>query len=94
MLTLELSDELYSVVQHQAEIAGTSPPSLVAMLVERQYCQRQTALVPATEEARQVARARFERHFGEVDLGQATGTENDQIDVDLAREYAATHEEL
>jgi hypothetical protein len=38
----------------------------------------------------QVARKRFERHFGEVDLGFATGVDNEQIDADLAREYAAT----
>lgn len=46
-----------------------------------------------TDAEKQVARERFERHFGEVDLGYATGVDNEQIDADLAREYAATHEE-
>lgn len=31
----------------------------------------------------------FERHFGEVDLGYATGVDNEQIDADLVREYDA-----
>jgi Bacterial SH3 domain len=39
------------------------------------------------------ARERFERHFGEVDLGYATGVDNEQIDADLAREYSSTHGE-
>jgi hypothetical protein len=46
-----------------------------------------------TEAEKQVARERFERHFGEVDLGYATGLDNEQIEADLAREYAATHED-
>lgn len=36
----------------------------------------------------QAARERFERHFGEVDLGYPTGVDNEQIDADLAIEYA------
>lgn len=40
-----------------------------------------------TEAENQAARKRFERHFGEADLGFPTGVENAQIDADLAREY-------
>lgn len=36
----------------------------------------------------QAARERFERHFGEVDLGYTTGVDNEGIDADLATEYA------
>jgi hypothetical protein len=43
-------------------------------------------------EERQKARERFESHFGEVDLGHPTGIDNEQIDEDLARAYADTHE--
>lgn len=32
--------------------------------------------------------------FGSVDLGHPTGTDNESIDADLAREYAATHEDI
>lgn len=43
-----------------------------------------------TEAEARRACERFERHFGEVDLGYATGADNVQIDADLAREYEAT----
>ena len=33
-------------------------------------------------------RATFIRHIGTVDLGRATGTDNEQIDADLIRAYA------
>lgn len=94
-LTLELSDEIYAAVQRQAEIAGTSPTGLVAMIVERQYRPDvDQGDECTTQHARQAARARFEQHFGEVDLGCATGVENELIDADLAREYANTHEDV
>lgn len=32
--------------------------------------------------------------FGSVSLGHPTGTDNESIDQDLAREYGSTHEEL
>lgn len=31
--------------------------------------------------------------FGSVSLGHPTGSDNEQIDADLAREYSATHED-
>ena len=50
----------------------------------------QDAPAQRTDAEMQAARERFERHFGEVDLGYATGADNEQIDADLAREYAGT----
>lgn len=35
----------------------------------------------------------LEALFGSVSLGHSLGTDNDAIDEDLAREYAATHED-
>jgi hypothetical protein len=46
-----------------------------------------------TEEERQSAWERLQRHFGAIDLGSPTGADNESIDVDLAREYSSTHEE-
>jgi predicted transcriptional regulator len=94
-LTLELSDEVYTAIRHQAETVGTSPAQWIVTTLERQYGKVrdwQSARTQRTEAEKQVARDRFERHFGEVDLGYATGVDNEQIDADLAREYAATHE--
>ena len=95
-LTLELSDEVYTAIRHHAETAGTSPDHWIVTTLEQQYGgvrAREVARVQRTETEKQAARERFERHFGEVDLGYATGIDNEQIDADLAREYAATHED-
>ena len=49
--------------------------------------------MPLVTEAEKVAaRERFEHHFGEVNLGHATGVDNERIDADLARDYADNHE--
>jgi hypothetical protein len=37
--------------------------------------------------------ARLRRHFGAVNLGHPTGTDNAQIDADLAQAYAQEHRE-
>ena len=95
ILILELSDEVYTTIQRQAEGAGTSPAHWLAKTLEQQYGRRhtwQSALKQRTAAEQEAARARFEQHFGEVDLNDATGADNDQIDADLAREYADTHE--
>jgi hypothetical protein len=94
-LILELSDAVYTLIQRQAEAAGTSPAHWLADTLEQQYGRGhtgQSALARRTAAGRQAARERFERHFGEVDLNDATGADNEQIDADLAREYADTHE--
>lgn len=94
-LTLELSDEVYSEICRHAETVGTSPSHWLASTLEQQYGNDrvwQLARAQRTEAEKQVARERFERHFGEIDLGYATGADNQQIDADLAKEYAATHE--
>jgi hypothetical protein len=94
-LILELSDEVYTTIQRQAESAGTSPAHWLATTLEQQYGPRhawQNARWPRTAAEQHAARVRFEQHFGEVDLPDATGADNEQIDADLAREYNDTHE--
>src|SRR5438034_5434649 len=93
-LRVEVSDQAYSAIRRQAESAGTSPAQLAAGLLERQFGNGlEDAGVPKTEADRQAARDRFERHFGAVNLGYATGADNESIDADLTREYAETHED-
>ncbi len=88
-LTIRLNDEAFSRLQQQAIAAGTSPEELAAASLERQ-CE---AIGPIRSEVEiQASRERFERHFGEIDLGYPTGADNEGIDADLAREYADTHE--
>lgn len=48
---------------------------------------------PLSEEEDRIAEERFARWIGAASLGHPTGADNESIDADLAREYAATHEE-
>jgi hypothetical protein len=94
-LTLELSDEVYTTIQRQAENAGTSPAHWLATILEQQYGPQHAghSIRRAQTAAEQhAARVRFEQHFGEVDIPDAIGVDNEQIDADLAREYSDTHE--
>lgn len=90
-LTLELSERVFTAIQRQAETIGIPPERLAATLLEQQFAQVFKLLL--TEAEKEVARARFERHFGAINLGDATDIDNESIDADLAREYASTHEE-
>ena len=95
-LILKLSDEVYSAIRRQAETAGTSPAHWIAATLEQRYQgghEGPSSRARQTEAEQQAARERFERHFGAVDLGYPTGVDNEQIDADLAGEYATTHED-
>lgn len=95
-LILKLSDEVYRVICRRAETAGTSPARLIVATLEQQYREEHEehgSRARQTDAEQQAAQERFERHFGAVDLGYPTGADNEQIDADLAREYATTHED-
>ena len=87
-LTVELSDAAYSALQLHAQAAAQSPANLAAAALE----QRFGTPGATTEAQKQAARERFERHFGAVNLGQATGVDNEGIDAELTRAYADRHE--
>ena|SRR5215212_4250769 len=94
-LTVELSDEVYSMIQHQATEANISPAQVAAVSLEqyfhKQGTQRKVRRGGSSKRNKaelQAAREQFERHIGSVDLGHPTGTGNEEIDADLAREYA------
>ena len=89
-LTVELSDEVYAALRRQAQATGTSLAHVAAASLERQF---KGAGALRTDAEKQAARERFERHFGEVNLGHPTGADNESIDADLAREYSSTHGE-
>lgn len=90
-LVVELSDEAFAAIQRQAEQAHVSPTHVAADSLEQHFgrpaSMRQRARIKTDVEL-QAARERFERHFGAVDIGYATGTDNESIDADLAGEYA------
>ncbi len=86
-LALQLSDEAFEALRRLAHSTRTSPAILAADALERQFG---VAGLSTTEAANRAARERFESQLGSVDLGAATGPENESIDADLAREYART----
>ncbi len=90
-LTIQLSQEAYARLLREAEAAGRSPAELAATWLERQ-CGSPNVGLPPRDTEDQAARERFERHFGRLDLGYATGVDNEQIDADLARQFADDHE--
>ncbi|MBD2578526.1 hypothetical protein [Oscillatoria sp. FACHB-1406] len=89
-LTLELSEQVFVAIQRQAQAIGLSPAQLATTLLERQFTQAFKLLLNDSEQ--NAARARFERHFGALALGNSTDLDNESIDADLVREYGSTHE--
>ena len=95
-LTVELSDTAYAALQLRARAAAQSPAAVAATALEQHFGATDGLGVserPTTEAEKKASRERFERHFGEVNLGRATGADNESIDADLARAYAVDHEE-
>jgi len=92
-LTIKLSDKVYAAIRRRAQSDGTSPAHWVARVLEQRLeASADTASLPAAA-AEQAARERFERHFGAVDLGHATGVDNEQIDADLIKAYTDNPEQ-
>ena len=92
-LTLEVNDQVYESIRQQAAVVGTSPAQLAVAALEQRFNGIPKKIDPRTEAEKQAANERFRSHFGSVNLGHATGTDNEQIDADLAREYGDPHEE-
>jgi predicted transcriptional regulator len=89
-LTFEVSDALYEAFQQMAAKHGRTLEE-VALEWLAQHTPRSRPQL--TEEERQEALERLLRHAGTAHLGYPTGTDNEQIDADLAHEYGGTHEE-
>lgn len=89
-LTLQLSEQVFAAIQRHAQAIGISPAQLAATLLERQFPQAFKLLLDEAE--KNAARARFEHHFGTLELDDSTDLGNESIDADLAIEYASTHE--
>ncbi len=85
VVTLELRDELYAILKQQAESVGISLAEWIAVGLEQ---QNSLLIQPKTEAEKEVARQRFRRHAGAIDLGYPTGADNVSIDADLVRAYS------
>jgi hypothetical protein len=87
-LTIDLPTEVYDYFCLMAAKAGQTP--------EQWARDRLEAIVPGTifmtPEERAKAIAKLMKHAGAVAVEDPTGADNEQIDHDLAEEYASTHE--
>ncbi|HAG83911.1 MAG TPA: hypothetical protein DCL61_22870 [Cyanobacteria bacterium UBA12227] len=89
VVSLELRDQVYTALRQQAESVGISLSELILLTLERQSGELRQH---KTEAEKETARARFERHFGTLNLEHPIDLDNESIDADLVREYASTHE--
>jgi len=86
--TLELPVDLYDALIDAASRLGTTPASWIA----EHLPARPAPAGIEPEIRRDEALARLRSYAGSVSLGYPTGTDNEQIDADLAREYGDPHE--
>ncbi|MBR8828467.1 MAG: hypothetical protein DSM107014_11310 [Gomphosphaeria aponina SAG 52.96 = DSM 107014] len=91
IINLKLNNKIFTAIQQQAEAMGTSPEILAASILEKQF--EQVFSETLDEGEREVARTKFEEHFGEINLSHTIDVNNESIDADLAREYVNNHEE-
>jgi hypothetical protein len=89
-LTVQLSDEAYAALKVRADAISQSLAEVAAAVLEQQFAAINRKKL--SDDERRVAREQLRRHFGAVDLGHPTGTDNAVIDADLAREYDSKHE--
>ncbi len=76
LLRLNLPDDLRRSIVQAAEALGQTPEEWAIKTLREHLTQRDPMV---------------RRHFGAVNLGKATGTDNAQIDADLAQTYADSH---
>lgn len=86
ILTVELSEGAYAVLQRHAQAVATTPAEFAVAVLEQRFGaadKRGKLGHPTTEADQRAARERFERHFGAVNLGHPSGVDNEAIDADL-----------
>ena len=76
-LHIQLSETAYAALQRSAHAVAKSPEELAASALEQQFGNAGRAAPDAGTSDGQAleARQRFERHFGAVRLGHATGAD-------------------
>ncbi len=82
-LVLEIPDEVFSIYQKIAEHKGETAEKFVLEIVLKNAPRPENS---DSEKARQ-AEEGFARWIGAVDSGNPRSGDNEQIDIDLAKEY-------
>lgn len=88
-LLLHLNDEVLSALEHEAQATGASPESLAILALQERFLPQRPTTAPTRWEDDP-----FVRLFGLLPGAVPGGTDNDQIDEDLARAYGAELEEF
>jgi hypothetical protein len=83
--TLELPENVYAALVEAARADGVSPTEWIEGRLPRRNAGTES------EQAASRALERLLRHAGAIDLGHPTGTDNEQIDADLAKECGETN---
>jgi hypothetical protein len=82
---LELPEPIYDALVEAAKASGVAPADWIATRLPNEF-------IGGSPDHNGAALERLLRHAGSIDMGYPTGTENEVIDEDLAREYGLTHE--
>jgi hypothetical protein len=86
--TLELPEQVYAALVEAARADGVSPTEWIEGKLPR------PTIGARSDQEQSHALERLLRYAGVIDLGHPTGTDNEQIDADLAREYSETHQKI
>lgn len=89
-LTITLPDEVFVLIAEAARRTGRTPEEEAALRLKRSAPQPSRKANAPDAQTRPDS---LEQLFGSVSLGHPTGADNESIDRDLTREYAATHED-
>ncbi len=92
MTTITLPPDIDERLTSEARRQGTTPEQLALETLRKSFAPNGENKSQLTDVEKRAARERFAQHIGEVDLGYPTGTDNEQIDADLARQYGNSHE--
>ncbi|MBJ7901659.1 MAG: hypothetical protein GC158_17470 [Cyanobacteria bacterium RI_101] len=69
-LTLELSEQIFELIQRQAISIRISPAQLTAILLEQKFAPILTS--PLVKGKTNIEKFDFERHFGTLELSDST----------------------
>jgi hypothetical protein len=83
-LTLEIPDEVFSSFQRQAESRGETAEKFVLEIVLKNLPKTNGSL---TEQEKEQALEDLMKFAGSINSGNPRSGDNEQIDVDLAKEY-------
>lgn len=87
-ITITLPDDMVTPLSEIARAHGQTLEEFAAEKLMSSVSHAQ----PLDAESARHAEKRFARWIGSVSLGHPTGSDNESIDADLAREYTSTHE--